>query len=81
MNAFPVFGYIYKTMSNRKNPIERIAFIRLVTLDGIKAGSKIEIIEFFKKNPVKDMETFTTRIIFGRNYKNCENYLYINSIF
>lgn len=49
MNAFPVFGYIYKTMSNRKNPIERIAFIRLVTLDGIKAGSKIEIIEFFKK--------------------------------
>lgn len=64
MNAFPVFGYIYKTMSNRKNPRERIAFITLGTSDGIKAGSKVEIIEFIKeKDPVKDMETLTTRIV------------------
>lgn len=57
MNAFPVYGYIYKTMTNRKNPRERLAFINLGTSDGIKAGMVVEIIEFIReRDPVKNID-------------------------
>jgi len=64
INTFPVYGYIYKTMTNRKNPQERVAFITLGTSDGIKAGSMVEIIEFIKEtDPIKNTDIITSKII------------------
>ena len=56
--AFPSYGYIYKTLTNPKNPKERLAFISLGTSNNIKAGDKVDLIKFSQeKNPVtgKDM--------------------------
>ncbi|MDW7973139.1 MAG: CsgG/HfaB family protein [Thermodesulfovibrio sp.] len=65
MQAFPVYGYIYKTMTNIKNPKERLAFVNLGSADGIKAGSELEIIEFVKDiDPIK-MESIITPQIVG----------------
>lgn len=55
--AFPRYGYIYKTMTHNSDPKKRIAFITIGTSDGIKSGDKVEIIEFKKeKDPVKGIE-------------------------
>lgn len=63
-NAFPVYGYIYKTMTNRKNPMERVAFITLGTADGIKAGSVVEVIEFTREtDPIKNTEIISQRVV------------------
>jgi TolB-like protein len=51
--AFPSYGYIYKTQTNPKNPKERLAFISLGTSNNIKAGDKVDLINFSQeKNPV-----------------------------
>lgn len=64
MQSFPVYGYIYKTMTNRKNPKERLAFINLGSTDGVKAGSELEIIEFVTDvDPIKGQKIITTQII------------------
>lgn len=63
-NEFPVYGYIYKTLTNRKKLNERIAFITLGKTDGIKAGSVVEIIEFIRdKDPVKNAEIILQRVV------------------
>ncbi|MEN2994330.1 MAG: CsgG/HfaB family protein [Thermodesulfovibrio sp.] len=64
MQAFPVYGYIYKTMTNIKNPKERLAFINLGSADGIKAGSELEIIEFVKDiDPIKKQSIITPQVV------------------
>lgn len=45
-NTFPSFGYIYKTMTNKEEPKQRIAFINLGRRDGLEPGNKVDIIEF-----------------------------------
>ncbi|MGC9046089.1 CsgG/HfaB family protein [Thermodesulfovibrio sp. 3462-1] len=63
-DVFSVYGYIYKTMTNRKNPKERIAFITLGRSDGLKEGSIVEIVEFVKeRDPVKNIDIITPRIV------------------
>lgn len=52
--TFPAYGYVYKTMTHKEGK-KRIAFISIGTDDGIKAGDKVNIIEFVKeKDPVKN---------------------------
>lgn len=51
---FPTYGYVYKTMTHAKDPKKRIAFINLGTADGLRAGEKVDIVEFkIEKDPAK----------------------------
>ncbi|MCX8075730.1 MAG: CsgG/HfaB family protein [Aquificaceae bacterium] len=51
---FPAYGYVYKTMTHNKEAKKRIAFITLGSGDGLKAGEKVDIIEFkVERDPVK----------------------------
>jgi len=64
MQSFPVYGYVYKTLTNRKNPKERLAFINLGINDGIKGGSELEIIEFIREtDPIKRIPIFRAQVI------------------
>jgi len=49
-NSFPRYGYVYKTMTNIEDPKKRIAFINMGVMDGLKAGHKIDFIEFAKES-------------------------------
>ncbi|WP_459774852.1 hypothetical protein [Aquifex pyrophilus] len=52
-NMFPVYGYIYRLMTHKKEPGKRIAFITLGREDGIKPGDTLKIVEFKRvKDPV-----------------------------
>lgn len=54
MALFPTYGYVYKTMTHNKDTKKRIAFITLGSGDGLKAGEKVDIVEFkVEKDPVK----------------------------
>jgi hypothetical protein len=62
--AFPLYGYIYKTMTHKSNAKNRIAYINLGKIDGIEANSEVDIIEYVKeKDPVKGSETLVPRVI------------------
>jgi len=62
--AFPVYGYISKTMTHKSNKKNRIAFLSLGKADGIEAGSTVDIIEFVpEKDPVKGTTSLIPRVI------------------
>ncbi|MCX5716813.1 MAG: hypothetical protein NTW44_00590 [Nitrospirae bacterium] len=62
--AFPVYGYIFKTMTHNSNKKNRIAFLSLGKADGIEAGSTVDIIEFAaEKDPVKGTTSLVPRVI------------------
>lgn len=49
MELFPTYGHVYKTMTHSKDARKRIAFITLGSGDGLKAGKKLDIVEFRKE--------------------------------
>lgn len=62
-SLFPLYGYVYKTLTHRGNK-KRIAFITIGTEDGIKAGDKVDIVEFVQeKDPVKNTIIYRERIV------------------
>lgn len=62
--AFPTYGYIYKTMSHNSKPKNRIAFLNLGKADGIEAGSEVDIIEFVnEKDPIKGTESTVPHVL------------------
>ena len=62
--AFPAFGYVYKTMTSKGNRKNRLAYINLGKSDGLVAGSKVEIIEFTEdKDPVKGTTMISPNVI------------------
>jgi hypothetical protein len=63
-NTFPAFGYVYRTMTDKDNPKQRIAFINLGKRDGLEPGNKVDIIEFVEeKDRVKGGTRKVMRII------------------
>lgn len=61
--AFPSYGYVYKTMTHKENR-KRIAFISVGTEDGVKAGDKVDIVEFVQeKDPVKGTDIFREKLV------------------
>lgn len=64
IDAFPALGYIYKTMTGKNDPRNRIAFINLGKVDGVEPGNRIDIIEFVReKDRVKGNDRVITRVI------------------
>ena len=64
--AFPVYGYISKTMTHNSNKKSRIAFLSLGKADGVEAGSTVDIVEFVpEKDPVKGATSLVPRVIAG----------------
>ncbi|MDP1758848.1 MAG: CsgG/HfaB family protein [Thermodesulfovibrionales bacterium] len=62
--AFPVYGYISKTMTHNSNKKNRIAFLSLGKADGVEAGSTVDIVEFVpEKDPVKGTTSLVPRVI------------------
>ena len=62
--AFPVYGYISKTMTHNSNKKNRIAFLSLGKADGVEAGSTVDIVEFVpEKDPVKGVTSLVPRVI------------------
>lgn len=62
--AFPTYGYIFKTMTHSSKPKNRIAFLSLGKADGIEAGSTVDIIEFVpEKDPIKGTESTVPRVL------------------
>lgn len=60
--SFPAYGYIYKLLTNNKDPKQRIAFVSLGKADGLKPGSKLDIIEF-----AEETDPVTGRKILNKN--------------
>jgi hypothetical protein len=64
MREFPVYGYIYKTMTKKNDPSKRIAFLNVGSNDGIKAGSRLEIVSFIEeKDPIKGITTLRSQVV------------------
>lgn len=64
IETFPVYGYIYKTVTHNSDPKKRIAFITLGKEDGLAPGAAVEIIEFVNEaDPVKGTILTTPRVI------------------
>jgi hypothetical protein len=63
-DAFPYYGYLYKTMTNSADPTKRIAYINLGKQDGIKAGEKVDLIKYVKEvDRIKKTEKITSQEI------------------
>lgn len=62
--AFPVYGYIFKTMTHKSKPKNRIAFLSLGKADGVEAGGAVDIVEFVsEKDPVKGTTALVPRVL------------------
>jgi curli biogenesis system outer membrane secretion channel CsgG len=62
LEAYPRFGYLYKTMTGVDG--NRIAYINLGKLDGIKAGDNAELVRYVKEvDRIKKIERLTTQKI------------------
>jgi hypothetical protein len=59
-NTFPSLGYIYKTLTDKSDPRQRVAYINLGKSDGLEPGNKIDIIEYVQE---KDKVRGTMRIV------------------
>jgi len=60
--AFPRYGYLYKTMTGADG--RRIAYINLGKLDGIKAGDDVELVRYVKEvDRVRKIERLTIQKI------------------
>lgn len=61
---FPVYGYIYKTMTHNSQQKNRIAFLSLGKADNIAPGNAVDIIEFVnEKDPIKGTVSLVPRVI------------------
>jgi len=62
MDAFPIYGYVSKTMTNPKDFRDRIAFISLGRVDGLKFGDKLILAKYEKRyDRIKNSESFVIR--------------------
>lgn len=63
-DAFPYYGYLYKTMTNPTDPSKRIAYINLGRQDGVKAGEKVDLIKYVNEvDRIKKTQNITTQEI------------------
>jgi hypothetical protein len=64
IRAFPVYGYIYKTLTHPKEKTKRIAFINLGINDGLQPNSKLDIVEFLEeRDPISGVTLLRTQTI------------------
>lgn len=62
IEAFPRYGYLYKTMTSSDG--KRIAYVNLGKLDGVKGGDDVELIRYVKEvDRVKKIERLTNQKI------------------
>lgn len=62
MEAFPRYGYIYKTMTSADG--KRIAYVNIGKLDGIKGGDEVELIRYVNEvDRVRKIERLTNQKI------------------
>jgi hypothetical protein len=62
VEAFPRYGYLYKTMTSPDG--RRIAYVNIGRFDGVKGGDDVELIRYVKEvDRVKRIERLTTQKI------------------
>lgn len=58
IDAFPNYGYVAKTMTNPKDPKDRVAQITLGRNDGVKPGDRVMLAKFIKSfDRIKKVES------------------------
>lgn len=61
LEAFPRYGYLYKTMTSGDGK-QRIAYVNIGKLDGVKGGDDVELIRYVKEvDRVKKIERLTNQ--------------------
>lgn len=62
LEAFPRYGYLYKTMTSPDG--KRIAYVNIGKLDGVKGGDDVELVRYVKEiDRVKKIDRLTTQKI------------------